>query len=466
MTSDEKSFFYRDNPVPAFDTWESYVRGDCLFTNNAENLSRRLQEEKKKLFSQEEKMQVDVLNLSNCADGNGMQTRRRTIYDCSSLENYLSEWTDFHTRFISIAAPSSIRPLKVTEAGMYSIINHHNVGPQFLDLLLSFATGKNESEVGSGALVVKNHPDGSYEMQYRLSYSEEVGNNKNVRAIRQTGVYHRHVPNGSGNIWILLHPRPESVVQTRLDSCALEWERRNGSLDEWELTHILILSSYFGDWRWYIKSLSAEVERIACIALSYDFSTVENHGRGTDILQELHGLLNKILPISPRLRSTLATLSSLKTLYEILRGKKLYTEHHSIRILDELKAYETHTEGHLTSVALLEKRIQETVGLLAVALNLRGQSTALSINRLIFSLTKDTVDDSATSLLGMNLFTFQTSKGSGFQVSKQFWIFFLLTIPLTVITVGSWIFAARRRRKQKNRERKLQESVGEESEDM
>lgn len=45
---------------------------------------------------------------------------------------------------------------------MYSILNHHDVGPQFLDLLLSFASRKNESEAGPGNMIVKNHPNGSY----------------------------------------------------------------------------------------------------------------------------------------------------------------------------------------------------------------------------------------------------------------------------------------------------------------
>lgn len=86
---------------------------------------------------------------------------------------------------------------------------------------------------------------------------------------------------------------------------------------------------------------------------------MENHGRGTDILQELHAILNKIMPISPRLRSTLGTVISLKTLYETLRQKQIYSEHHSMHMLDELRAYESNTEGHLASVTLLEKKVQE-----------------------------------------------------------------------------------------------------------
>jgi prolipoprotein diacylglyceryltransferase len=55
----------------------------------------------------------------------------------------------------------------------------------------------------------------------------------------------------------------------------------------------------------------------------------------------------------------------------------------------------------------------------------------------------------------MNLFTFQTSDGSGFAISRQFWIFVLMTVSLTFITVGSWMIMSRKRRKQKNRNEQM-----------
>jgi hypothetical protein len=134
-------------------------------------------------------------------------------------------------------------------------------------------------------------------------------------------------------------------------------------------------------------------------------------------------------------------------------------------------------------------------------LSLKSQATATNINRNILSLTKDTVDDSATvrvvtivtlvylpasfitvratpllsesrpsspeqlltslqSLFGMNLFTFQSSPDSGFEVSHQFWLFFVFTIPLTFLTVGSWYWMARRRKKQKAMQRESQPLIG------
>jgi hypothetical protein len=55
---------------------------------------------------------------------------------------------------------------------MHKILTHHNVGPQFIELLLSFGTGNKESEAGPGSMIVKNLPDGSYGNWYHpFNYS-------------------------------------------------------------------------------------------------------------------------------------------------------------------------------------------------------------------------------------------------------------------------------------------------------
>jgi len=55
----------------------------------------------------------------------------------------------------------------------------------------------------------------------------------------------------------------------------------------------------------------------------------------------------------------------------------------------------------------------------------------------------------------MNFFTFQTFEGSGFQMSKQFWIYIALSIPLTLLTVGSWLVFTRKRKRIKAEEQAL-----------
>jgi hypothetical protein len=104
-------------------------------------------------------------------------------------------------------------------------------------------------------------------MQYRLSYVEEVPGGF---AIRQTGVFHRFVPSGRGNLWIFLNPRPRSTLQVRLEAVVQESEIGGNSSPKWEMIHLLILSSYMCDWRWYLKSLSAEIQHIVSVPSSAD----------------------------------------------------------------------------------------------------------------------------------------------------------------------------------------------------
>lgn len=59
------------------------------------------------------------------------------------------------------------------------------------------------------------------------------------------------------------------------------------------------------------------------------------------------------------------------------------------------------------------------------------------------------------TVLGMNLFNFDDATGN-FVISGQFWIFVVLAVPLTLLTLGTWYVFTRRRRKQQ-RKRMLEE---------
>ncbi len=101
------------------------------------------------------------------------------------------------------------------------------------------------------------------ELQYRLSYVEEsIRPNSKSWVIRQMGVYHHYYPETDSNLWIFIHPRPNSPAQRRLEDAIRRWEQLKSGHQSWHLTHLLLISTYFNDWRWYLKSLSAEIEQI------------------------------------------------------------------------------------------------------------------------------------------------------------------------------------------------------------
>lgn len=103
----------------------------------------------------------------------------------------------------------------------------------------------------------------------------------------------------------------------------------------------------------------------AGVALSLDFSNEEHYSTGFNTLQDLHDLQDKVLPLSSRLRSTLATIVCLKEMNQLFREKGLLEVDQLDEMANEVRSYETRMHGHLASVELLEKRVQEILKLVS-----------------------------------------------------------------------------------------------------
>ena len=105
--------------------------------------------------------------------------------------------------------------------------------------------------------------DAILDMSYLLRYAEQDFSEDPWR-IRQTGVYHRNsMDSGAGSdLWIFLHPKKNS----RFRECLKILENPQESSEKWPQSRrdldFLLLSSYFGNWRWYLGDLSAKYEAI------------------------------------------------------------------------------------------------------------------------------------------------------------------------------------------------------------
>lgn len=80
-------------------------------------------------------------------------------------------------------------------------------------------------------------------------------------SVRQTGVYHQR-SNGVEDLWILLNPRAESVIQTQLEK--LEDSPKSIALtkivEDPHRLHVLIFESCVRNWRWYLRHVGAIFE--------------------------------------------------------------------------------------------------------------------------------------------------------------------------------------------------------------
>jgi len=112
---------------------------------------------------------------------------------------------------------------------------------------------------------------GHLEISYQIRYREQNHRSgPDPWSLRHTGVYHYHTP--ESDLWIILNPIKESPVETRL----LELERLPANSAEVRricdnpfLLHTLLFSSYFGNWRWYFRSLGDDFEKKVCSYLRF-----------------------------------------------------------------------------------------------------------------------------------------------------------------------------------------------------
>lgn len=169
-------------------------------------------------------------------------------------------------------------------------MTYHEVGTEFLDVLFAFGGKPRNSEAGLGNQTIKYRSDGSYgnillfisiqniqllikikDIAYILVYTEESRDERRSSwPIRQIGVFHRYMPKSAKSLWIFVNPMVKSIFQKRLESTI---SRRNAPFPLNMMNiHVLVVSSYITNWRWYLNSLNAEFEEI----VTYTYPNTKN----------------------------------------------------------------------------------------------------------------------------------------------------------------------------------------------
>ncbi|KAI9927065.1 hypothetical protein MW887_003447 [Aspergillus wentii] len=355
-----------------------------------------------------------------------------------------------------------MQPLGITEKTMRTLMNIYEIDTGFFDLAVSFGDKPRSSDAGHGGMTVKRMEDGSYVIQYLFAYAEEYKTQTTISwTIRQIGVFHRFDPSGRNNLWIFLHAKRNSTIQQQIEESIMQHGHDAGN---WCTMHLLVLS-YLCNWRWCIRNLGDEIDKTVDIALTLDPSNTNDSRAGLIRLLKPQYLGDKLLPLPARLGVALTIITKLEDINTLVHSKDLSTEAQFQKVSDELSYHKTTLEGHLKSVRVLERKIQGISDLLAVSLTLKNQAVTIEINNQMLRLTNDSIDDNATvkvvtlvtliylpasfvsTVLGMNLFDFDSGDDNPnpiFTISRQFWIFVVIAVPLTLLTLGSWYYITRR----------------------
>ncbi|KAG4424065.1 hypothetical protein IFR04_002761 [Cadophora malorum] len=333
--------------------WFNFAQGDNLLFNNAEAVSRRMGMIGERLFcGTRTAMQVEFWDVKLRGSVLGRKVVTETTHDHGSMMEYLKENSVIGIRTISMHANSPGAPISITAEAMNALLTYLRVGPQFLDLLFSFAGHGKSVEAGMGSLVYKSVPNGPnvagiIEVQYILRYPSLSPDGTWV--ISQTAVYHRHVLRTPGNLPLTLYLSLLPSHQNRQLTFASSAKRQ--FLDLASLSTRLTIpnpSSYIGEWRWFLLDLEKEIEALDAAALTLlSHSQSESLPARTHIQLTIHALHRRLAPLTPILRSTLETVKNLG----VIAGKMQ-------KMGDEFRAYEVQIEGYLGAVEGLRERVE------------------------------------------------------------------------------------------------------------
>ncbi|KAJ0425054.1 hypothetical protein BJY00DRAFT_227338 [Aspergillus carlsbadensis] len=393
--------------------------------------------------------------------------------------SHISTAPEPKVRIISIWCGNSVRPLGITQSTMHALIDRYDIGIEFLDLVHSFGEKAHVSDVGHGGATVYKRANGAYDMHYSLPYVENYAPQGKPPKYtdRSLCVFNRYSPGSDGeHLWIFLYPERNGEAQQRVHAAAslgIDWCRNPQYL------HLTVLAAYMGNWRWYIRTIGEEVENVTNRVTVSRFSEETDYSQVLDWLIRMSRQREILLPVAPKLRVVQKILRKLVDMDTTLapnppgRSANAAGVH---RTSDYLAFYLQRVEGHLLGLQALEGKVQSTLDLLEVAVDLGNRDTTAQINKKMLKLTSHSVDDSAavriitfltmlylppsfvSTFLGMQLFSFENADGTErFGISKHFWVFVALCLPLSTATFFSWrIFWARQRRKRVAQEREQQ----------
>ncbi len=193
---------------------------------------------------------------------------------------------------------------------MRKILHKYEVHPDFLRVLFSFGEEPHVAEASSDFLAIhageskdetcesttvlnsrSRVTESISDITYQVNYVEDnLRKGQDKWSFRHTGVYHHHTP--LLDLFIILHPNDHSVLEGRLlkmlevDSAAKAKGSQFSAFreDPYRL-HLLVMSSFFDNWRWYFRCLGEDFKAEVLIPLVLFGS----YGLTTHIEQPCHG---------------------------------------------------------------------------------------------------------------------------------------------------------------------------------
>ncbi|KAF2490695.1 hypothetical protein BU16DRAFT_565631 [Lophium mytilinum] len=388
------------------------------------------------------------------------------------------------TKIISISQEHSFKPFPITEAHLRKILSYHYVAPVFLDVLHGHAAESLVFEEGYSNTFcdVSRRGPKKFELAYQLKYPERHGRAQDLKfTMRQTAVYHRVsvTEKGSQRICLMFHPKEDSAAEEALIHEARSYER-------WRLIeanplrqNLMILLAYVDNWRDYLTELGELYQHHQTYISAVEFDNDDDFNKtfNFNVMDKLRRLEVKVQSIPVILTATSNLVDCLSKSNVMFAAEELYDRAEYDGVAVALDHIGVRVRGYQSSTESIGIRLKGLIKLVADTLSLRNQSSAAASQKIaldhqriatdisdrVLVLTQDSVDDNSVirlvtlvgmfylpssfvaSIFGMNFFDFD-SQTSSIRIATDFWIYLVVTVPLTALTAAGWWLAADRQK--------------------
>ncbi|KAI0811762.1 hypothetical protein GGR55DRAFT_641679 [Xylaria sp. FL0064] len=369
--------------------------------------------------------------------------------------------------FFTIPQPHSWDRLLITKATWDKLITTYKVFPYFSEIVLSFGLRtRNDGNTWNnfhsrGSLGSSGDLETCYTVRF-FEKNDRDGETNDPWSLRQTGVYHQLNAQAGTSVWILIKPSME--LKNRLpDRIKALWFNKDLRKVRHVLIHITILTFSLRGWRGYIATQQSKLEQFEGKSFFSEADTVNqnDYRLSFEDRQRLQRLHQKLIKAKSVLDSSFSLGRRFRNSFLSTVGQ--LTGELKKAILVELDDFDAEANYHKRCIMELEQRSADAAHLLLSILEHRNGNLSLrsaQANEKALTVMRDIAVNSemeheleeasstnvraltvvATLYLPASLLAgiFSTdlikSDLGYFVVSKEFWKFIVVLIPLILGT--------------------------------
>ncbi|KAJ8117088.1 hypothetical protein OPT61_g1628 [Boeremia exigua] len=344
-------------------------------------------------------------------------------------------------------------PLNASQDMIATLINHHNIGCGFLKTLGCFHARylpTEETYAGPPRAVFTTNQS-EFGWVYKYPEKKEVSSG-DPWVIRHTGIYHVYNTKDLRSIFVILNPSPVAHFSQYLRQVLQQPSSRSAILSTPTIIHTMLLSTHLGSWRDYMEDHEALLLKLdmkpACTVLEEPLVTF-------DTLKEVRAIEKRILPVEPLMAALNELIHSLQQAGDRLSRARDDNRDSRVEIHNSLEELRKEAMSYRNRGVYLQKRAQLTAQSVLDSLNLGFQQLAKGQSQNTFQMARSAREDSVAiraitlvtsfylpfsfvaTMFGMNLVDFD-SESRNLLVSNQLWLYFIISVPLTVMTLACW----------------------------